>query len=1172
MTHNESIPLLIAWLSLALCMSILGCPPVAHAQAITFRAASSSGSAVTPTAFLGAGAAVSGVGVLNPAYPAGWTPGDILICIVESRDNTAPTMPVGWTLLNSASRGSNHRASLFWRKAQAGDVTTPAVNHGADTAAAAILGFSGIDSASNFDVANSFTASNSDLITEAAGITTVTANALLVFTAHLADDYTSLAIPAGSAPWTSGLFYSNPGSGGLAIGAYYGLRPAAGAQAAVSATRTGAAAAVSHGALLALRPSLSINKPAGTVQNDVLVASIAARPHTVTITPPAGWVLVRRTDNVNGDSNTLAVYRKLAGAAEPTHYTWVISASTGAAGGIQAFANVDPVNPILIEDGASTASGTSHATPSVTTGLANAMIVASFGYGSARDWAPPAGMNEAFDRRSQDVSSTGITVSAHYASQPAAGASGIKTAIASADADDGNAHILALRPLAGVHHFAFAIAGGAAASTCTPKTITIAAQDASNVALTNYTGTINLTTSASHGTWTLVTGAGTLTPGAADSGAATYTFAPADNGVVVLALSDKHADDLTVTAVDNTQVATSSTSAVINYRGNAFVITATDALGTVPVAGRAHAMRVEMKQDPTGVNCGVETSYTGVKTLDAWITRDVSDPLAAAPTIGALTLPAAAPASNPATNNLTLTFVNGVATFNLATTAVGKYTINLRDDTRTYAQAVDFSAASPTLTVKPFGLAIRNIVQTAAPNTTNPAGTATAGAKFIPAGNTAQASARFTATITAYLWQAADDANNDGVPDAGANITNNGVAAGFAWATTLSPSGTAPFFTPATGILGTLTGTLTLAQASFAASQATVSDLAYSEVGSFQMLANASNYLNTAGVSVSGVSVTAAGAATTIGRFYPDHFTLASGSVTPACASGGFTYMDQAALGVNYVVQARNTAAATTSNYGLGYAVGTVSLIAENNDSGVNLSARLTVPVSAWSAGTYTVNTSTAGFARAAAPDGPFDNLQLGVQVTDPDGVVLTLRNMDPGTSGVCGVGCTGVVVGATTKVRLGRLRLSNANGSPLIAMPIPVHAQYWNGAGFIQNTLDSCTTFAIANVALGNYQRNLNAGETIVSGGGAFNAGVGTLRLSAPGAGNNGSVDVSVNVSSVPAGASCTPGMSLSAAANKTHLQGAWCGAALTRDPSARATFGVYRGSDQLIYQRENF
>lgn len=37
------------------------------------------------------------------------------------------------------------------------------------------------------------------------------------------------------------------------------------------------------------------------------------------------------------------------------------------------------------------------------------------------------------------------------------------------------------------------------------------------------------------------------------------------------------------------------------------------------------------------------------------------------------------------------------------------------------------------------------------------------------------------------------------------------------------------------------------------------------------------------------------------------------------------------------------------------------------------------------------------------------------------------------------------------------------------------------------------------------------------------------------------------------------------------THLQGGWCGATYHRDPTARATFGPYKDTDQRIYQREN-
>jgi MSHA biogenesis protein MshQ len=66
--------------------------------------------------------------------------------------------------------------------------------------------------------------------------------------------------------------------------------------------------------------------------------------------------------------------------------------------------------------------------------------------------------------------------------------------------------------------------------------------------------------------------------------------------------------------------------------------------------------------------------------------------------------------------------------------------------------------------------------------------------------------------------------------------------------------------------------------------------------------------------------------------------------------------------------------------------------------------------------------------------------------------------------------------------------------------------------------------------------------------------------------------VDVSVNLSGAPAGASCTAGMPASAPAGLAYLQGAWCGGAYVNDPTARATFGVYRNTDRVIYQRENY
>jgi MSHA biogenesis protein MshQ len=69
-----------------------------------------------------------------------------------------------------------------------------------------------------------------------------------------------------------------------------------------------------------------------------------------------------------------------------------------------------------------------------------------------------------------------------------------------------------------------------------------------------------------------------------------------------------------------------------------------------------------------------------------------------------------------------------------------------------------------------------------------------------------------------------------------------------------------------------------------------------------------------------------------------------------------------------------------------------------------------------------------------------------------------------------------------------GRLKLSNANGSELLNLPIPVQTQYWNGTTFITNSADNCTTLIPGNIKL---TAPLGVSATV---GGAFSSGVGSL------------------------------------------------------------------------------
>lgn len=1157
--------------------------------AITFRGASQTGIGSTgDIVFRGVGSVDSDSGNtsnLTPGLPAGTAVGDLLITVVESKDNVALSMP-GWNLLFNQNGGAaNHQAALFWRVATGGDPNTVIHPDGGNVVIARIMGFTGVDTANPFETlplaaSNSSFATNSTTTTSGTEITT-NPGAMLVFTAHFGERFTANTTPGG---FTRPFLSSTTTGTDAGISGFYQLQTTAGAKGPVSTTWSGGggAAAPTHGVLFALRPGgLTIAVPAGTQADDVMIASIVVRPANMLITPPAGWTLVRLINQpagggTGGFGQVQATYYRVATAAEPVSYTWRFfgGISNGAAGGILSFSGVDTANPIDAEGGNVTPFSVNHTANSITTTVADTMLVSAHAMNSAINWTPPTGMTEAVDVASQPLNAVGDTIEINYELRTSVGATGSRTARVANFADNGTAQLLALRPGASIAGFRFSL-GGAAASTCFPKRVTVTAVDSIGNPVTNYTGTVVLSTSTGRGGWALVTGGGLFTEtGTANDGAAVYSFVAGDLGSVTLDLSNQSADDLTITARDSVIPAAVSTSAQINFRDNAFVITATDALGTVPVAGRPHGLRAQLWQrDPSAGNCQIATTYNGTKALDAWVSLD-PDHLAGAilPQIGALTLPSAAPAPDPVSNNLTtLNFVNGEAGFTLTTSDVGKYGLNLRDDTRDFASGVDILGASPILTVRPFALVVSDLRQGGATNSNN---AGPGGAAFAKAGTA------FQATVSAHLWNGTADGNNDGVPDGGASlaqITGTGPALRYNWATTLAAG--LPI-TPAGGVLGAFTGgPLGPATAfPFAGGVATATDLSYAEVGSFTLTARAVNFLNTPMPDLVGIVFDSGGARNAVvGRFIPDHFTVSGASLTnrklAACSPPSiFTYMDEA-MEAAFVVTARNLTGGVTQNYGTanGFAKLDPTMPAVYNvgarNGATDLSARLDVPSST---GSFVAGQATAavqlGLRRASpdTPDGPYEMLQIGVAPQDSDGVTVRTADFD---LDVDGAGGNEHVKVGDTRVRFGRLRLGNALGSELLDLPLPVSVQYWNGTGFVTNGDDSCTRLSSANVGLSNFQKNLSAGETgvaptpIVS----FTGGIGNLRLTRPGPGNSGSVDVTVNLT----------------AEGKSYLKGRWneganpdgdANTAYDDDPVARASFGLYKGPSEIIYLRENF
>ncbi len=912
--------------------------------------------------------------------------------------------------------------------------------------------------------------------------------------------------------------------------------------------------------------TLTILKPAGMAVNDLMIAVLAQRGQNANpVATSAGWTRINGTN----DGGTLGVdaYWKLATAAEPASYTWAMTLNARISGTISVFRGVNTATPVLASGTQVNAvASTTYTAPSISTGVVtNAMLIAIYARTNAAGAISAATGMTQINSLSSGGGAVGLVAGSSYLIQAAAGATGTKLSTGNTS-NTSLGMLVALLPAApSVGSFGINT-GGATGNTCAPKNITITARDTAGATLTGYTGTVNLTTSTGRGDWAIVTANGTLNNGVANDGAATYAFAAADNGVITLALTNRSPDAaLTITAVDSVVPATSTTSTAIAFSDSAFLFT----LDPVQVAGRDQVISATLwaKNSATAATCSVVTAYTGLKNLKAWIARDVADPGGVAPKIGLLTLPNAQPAGN---NLATLNFVAGSATFSLSSTDVGKYTLNLTDTASPFTTAP--VGASSLITTRPFGLAFTAIQKGA---TLNPGGTAAAGGAFAAAGDT------FLATVASYLWAAADDANNDGVPDAGADITNNGTTPAYRWPTTLSVA--APY-TPAAGTLGTLGGTVAIAAASFAGGAATVANLTYSEAGSVTLQAAAVNFLGSAGVNYTATSGV-------VGRFFADHFLLLPGaSVTPAC--GTFTYMDQALSALSFTIEAQaKTSNTRLNNYNTAtnsFATASVDVLAEDTgagNDGVDKTLRITgvpVPAPAWVAGRYSVSTSNAQFARAASPDGPYTALQLGVLLkSDPNGAVLAARDMNPGTAGVCaGAGCTGVKLNAVaTAVRYGRLRLINGVNSQLLPAALIAEAQFYlqSAGGFTLNTFDSCTPLSAANFTLGNGQGIATTAVQVNVAPGALVSGRKTFTISkagnsavGPGGTAKSSVDVGLNLGATVNGQFCSGVFAANTGAALPHLRQRWCVAAGQWDPVARAVFGIYAGSDRLLMLRE--
>jgi len=425
----------------------------------------------------------------------------------------------------------------------------------------------------------------------------------------------------------------------------------------------------------------------------------------------------------------------------------------------------------------------------------------------------------------------------------------------------------------------------------------------------------------------------------------------------------------------------------------------------------------------------------------------------------------------------------------------------------------------------------------------------------------------FGMQIRAVNWASADDADSDGVPDSGANLSDNSVTPNFgeesnASAVTLTHSLTAP----SGGTSGILSSTSVEAGGSSSRFSSAVASatLSWDEVGIIDISATLEDYLGATAVDISGI-------ASNVGRFYPARFDVSanSGSFSGACDT--FSYIGQD-FGYETVpsltITAKNVVGATTQNYTDSHFMklvsGDISRVFPLNDinepgaEGSNLMDLSTNPLlgalsASGIAGVMTylfdANDRYRYVQNSNALIAPFES-ELSIVTNDfqdVDGVTAT--SIPPITP-------TG------TWVRYGRWNMSNAFGPETAHLEMPGQVEYLTDTGYELNAIDTCSVLSssilstnpagspgsggINNIAVGGGESNFSCDSLLEGGDGSFS-------FSMPGAGYTGSIDLRLDLSS------------------QSWLRHDWDTDGHFEDhPDVTASFGQYRSHDRIIYWRE--
>ncbi len=476
----------------------------------------------------------------------------------------------------------------------------------------------------------------------------------------------------------------------------------------------------------------------------------------------------------------------------------------------------------------------------------------------------------------------------------------------------------------------------------------------------------------------------------------------------------------------------------------------------------------------------------------------------------------------------------------------------------------------------------------------NPKAQDATGTKFIAAGED------FATSLTAVQWQSEEDDNDgsaDGIPDDDADLSSHTITKNFG-NESAAEAATAEIekglVAPSSG---SLDNTVKYSFTSFVNGVATNSAMTYDEVGIISFTATAASYLGADDV---------IGKAPYVGRFIPHHFELSTGfdgelksvcDITDPSSEMAFAYSGQMSselsakgalqyeLEPELLITAKSAlcsddVCSTTKNYTgdfiklLPSGVVHITPTEDTEKDGVEvdgvprvkvkLTANLTegtLPEESNGVITYAFNADDnfIYLREQNAEIEPFPaKIALGIDsVEDSDSVLAIDGDDDADNDRLWVLNLSG------EEVRFARANLENSFGPETSTLGQVLTIEYYDGANFVLADTDNCTQYNSTNVSFGSPNEVTLDSDDIPAVSGTFidtddlaNGVTRQIVLPAAGAGNQGEVEVIYSI---------YDWLKYDWAYDAEGIDGLY-----NDDPRAIATFGLFRGNDRIIYQRE--